>query len=143
MALLSSLTSEHEEMQQIIAAAFAFATKQGLAAIQRDDQSLRKVHHFAEAKNVLDQMVVDALGEAPLYTLTDLNNELERFAKKSPKATRAKLGNFVVTSIIRAAFWLKRTDELCWILGVEITDEATRQQLVQYHAKIVKNLAQT
>ena len=141
MTLLSSLTSDHEELQQIITAVWGFATLGGLNAIERDDAKMRKVRTFGEVKSVFDQTAMNAMGEAALFTLAEVNKELEEFARKKPKASRAQLGEFVITTIIREAFWQKRTAELLWMLGLQVVDKSAMAQLVQHHAKVVDNLA--
>ena len=141
MAQLSALTSEHEEFQLIITSVWAFASKHGLNSMERDDKNNRKMSSFAEAQMAFDNIVMNALGDRPLLALADVNAELEQFIKKTPKPTRPKLGNFVITTLIRAAFWQKRTGELCWMFGLDVTDPKLNTQLTQYHAKVVDNLA--
>ena len=141
MTLLSSLTSEHDELQDIITAVWSFAAAGGLNAIERDDGSVRTLRTLAEGKSAIDQVAMNAISEPPLTNLEEAEAELGGFKKKNPKASRSKLGNFAVTVIIRAAFWQKQTGELLWMLGLKPVDESLKTQLVQYHAKIIDNLA--
>jgi hypothetical protein len=87
-----------------------------------------------------DQIVMNAMSESPLLSLADVRQEIEQSAKQKKKMSRSKVGNFVVTAILRAAFWQKHTSELCWLLGMEVADKALRSQLEAYHAKIVGQL---
>jgi hypothetical protein len=140
MTLLSDVPSQHPDFKEMTRLLWEFAAEHGISTIEKDETKNRQIKSFTEAQMFFDQIVMNAMSESPLLSLADVRQEIEQSAKQKKKMSRSKVGNFVVTAILRAAFWQKHTSELCWLLGMEVADKALRSQLEAYHAKIVGQL---